>query len=114
VNTPLTFAAGSIRLQWDPDHFPNGKPHPYRRALQLGLRGVTSYLDGTDIVRIEDVSAFVHAQGRKADEVGTKKLAAPQSPDDALIVARERVYTPSSKLARQSVELAPSGNGEEH
>eukprot|EP00633_Aureoumbra_lagunensis_P001588 CAMPEP_0197290994 /NCGR_PEP_ID=MMETSP0890-20130614/10557_1 /TAXON_ID=44058 ORGANISM="Aureoumbra lagunensis, Strain CCMP1510" /NCGR_SAMPLE_ID=MMETSP0890 /ASSEMBLY_ACC=CAM_ASM_000533 /LENGTH=265 /DNA_ID=CAMNT_0042763427 /DNA_START=68 /DNA_END=865 /DNA_ORIENTATION=+ len=27
------------RLQWDPDHFPDGSNHPYRRALQLGIKG---------------------------------------------------------------------------
>ena len=31
-------AASEVRLQWDPDHDPHGRPLA-RRALQLGLRG---------------------------------------------------------------------------
>ena len=31
-------AASEVRLQWDPDHDPSGKPIE-RRAVQLGLRG---------------------------------------------------------------------------
>src|SRR5207249_1895804 len=31
-------AASSVRLQWDPDHDPSGRPLD-RRAVQLGLRG---------------------------------------------------------------------------
>jgi hypothetical protein len=31
-------AASEVRLQWDPDHAPDGKPQA-RRAIQLGLRG---------------------------------------------------------------------------
>jgi len=26
-----------VRLQWDPDHLPNGESHK-RRAIQLGMR----------------------------------------------------------------------------
>jgi hypothetical protein len=51
-----------VRLQWDPDHDPDGRPLA-RRAVQIGLRG--------DILRryahewpadIQDVTAFVHDQ----------------------------------------------------
>jgi hypothetical protein len=33
-----TGPAELVRLQWDPDHLPNGHPHSKRRAIQLGLK----------------------------------------------------------------------------
>ena len=35
-----------VRLQWDPDHLPNGESHK-RRAIQLGMRNkvYTIYAD---------------------------------------------------------------------
>ena len=35
-----------IRLQWDPDHHPHGAKIDGRRAIQLGLKRVESFLDG--------------------------------------------------------------------
>ena len=85
---------GTVRLQWDPDHYPNGSPHPYRRAVQLGLKNVKGFADGEDILCIKDVSEFVHQQ---APKVGTEEL----------LVARERVYWPSSEEAVKAMELSP-------
>lgn len=52
----------SVRLQWDPDHAPNGAKVE-RRAIQLGMRGgvLRSYAREW-IVDIEDVTDFVAAQ----------------------------------------------------
>lgn len=61
-----------VRLQWDPDHDPHGRPLA-RRALQLGLRGAALAVYASDaIVAIEDASAFVaeqraHVRGRALD-----------------------------------------------
>ena len=65
-------AEGTVRLQWDPDHFPNGHRHPYRRAVQLGLKRIGSFSNGEDIACIQDISEYVRAR----------------------MVARERVYVP--------------------
>jgi hypothetical protein len=92
---------GTVRLQWDPDHLPNGRPHVYRRAVQLGLRGVSSYADGSDIVQIMDVSEFVRCQAKLACVKRAKRV------DDALLVARERVYTPSAANAADVLQLSP-------
>lgn len=55
-------ASSDVRLQWDPDHDPAGRPLT-RRALQLGLRGVTLAQYAREwIVAIEDISPFVAAQ----------------------------------------------------
>jgi len=51
-----------IRLQWDPDHSPKGGKIPLRRALQVGLKGVTTFIDGTDIIKIVDMTRHFHAQ----------------------------------------------------
>lgn len=59
-------ADASVRLQWDPDHDPTGKP-VQRRALQLGLRGpVLARYAREWIVHIEDISDFVQQQRANA------------------------------------------------
>lgn len=52
----------AVRLQWDPDHHPNGSKID-RRAIQLGLRGsVLANYAREWIVKIEDISQFVQQQ----------------------------------------------------
>src|SRR5690606_8905736 len=52
-------ANSDVRLQWDPDHDPLGKPLQ-RRAVQLGLRGEYLRSYGNEaIVAIKDISEFV-------------------------------------------------------
>lgn len=54
--------SSGVRLQWDPDHAPNGGRLP-RRAIQLGLQGEFLKKYGRDwIVRIEDITDFVTEQ----------------------------------------------------
>jgi hypothetical protein len=89
---------GTVRLQWDPDHFPNGDCHPYRRAVQLGLKGVQGFVSGADIVKIEDVTAFVLEQGRIAEQKDISEL----------LVARERVFVPNSTDAVAALTLSPA------
>ncbi|EQC38959.1 hypothetical protein SDRG_03914 [Saprolegnia diclina VS20] len=73
----------NIRLQWDPDHVPDGSRHLGRRALQIGLRGdallafSSSMVDG-----IVDVTDFVAAQ---RPYVAARQL-------DALLVPHEDVF----------------------
>jgi len=78
-----------VRLQWDPDHDPFGRPVA-RRAVQLGLRGAALAEYGGDaIVGIEDVTAFVREQhAHVAGDCG------------ALVMPRERVYVPGAAAAR--------------
>jgi hypothetical protein len=86
-----------VRLQWDPDHDPNGRPVA-RRALQLGLRGAAleEYAEAA-IVSIEDITAFVKQQQVLLNE-----------PRQSLYVPRERVYVPG-KVAAANVMLTASG-----
>ncbi len=67
----------------------DGRPHNTRRAVQLGLKHLTAFQDGTDLVRIEDITDFVLEQGA----VASKGL------EDELWVAREREFKPKNKEA---------------
>lgn len=87
---------GTVRLQWDPDHGPHGEPHVGRRAVQLGLKHVSSFASGEDILCIRDVSEFCREQS---------KLIAKKTFSEELLVARERVYVPDSADARKALEL---------
>jgi len=71
----------SVRVQWDPDHDPFGKPLA-RRAVQIGLRGpaLIEYSSAA-IVVIEDITAFVHDQHH----------IVAHRPDD-LVVPRQELY----------------------
>lgn len=74
-----------VRLQWDPDHDPAGRPLA-RRAIQLGLRGAILARYAREwIVEIEDISAFVAEQREHAQGDYTR-----------LLVPQERVYPYSS------------------
>jgi len=54
--------ASEVRLQWDPDHDPAGRPLA-RRAMQLGLRGETlRQLNDEWLVDVMDISDFVEQQ----------------------------------------------------
>jgi hypothetical protein len=89
---------GTVRLQWDPDHLPDGSHHVYRRAVQLGLKNIKGFASGEDILDIQDVTDFVHEQAAKLPRRGQIK-------DESFLVARERVYVPDSDAARNSTEL---------
>ena len=71
-----------VRLQWDPDHAPNGDKME-RRAIQLGLRGdILRKYAREWIVEITDISEFVREQ----------RTNSFHSKYDQLVMPRERVY----------------------
>jgi hypothetical protein len=75
-------AKSDVRLQWDPDHHPNGAKLE-RRAIQLGLRGQTLKAFALEwIVKIEDISEFVREQHQPVQAKAYDQLLTPQ----------ERVY----------------------
>lgn len=70
-----------VRLQWDPDHDPLGRPLQ-RRAIQLGLRGRALRRYGEEaLLGIEDITPFVIAQRAHLRDGFAE-----------LVVPRERVY----------------------
>lgn len=84
----------TVRLQWDPDHSPSGTAHPHRRAIQLGLKNVVSFVDGDDISSIVDMSEFVAEQGVHARAGDVSSLWTP----------RETVY-PVPDAVRESLHM---------
>lgn len=55
-------STSKVRLQWDPDHAPNGSKLE-RRAIQLGLRGDALHaLSKHELLEVIDMSAFVETQ----------------------------------------------------
>lgn len=81
-----------VRLQWDPDHLPDGSKHPARRAIQIGLRGEwVERVSRQWIAGIFDVTPLVVQQrGSIGDPI-------------ALMVPRERVYVIKDATLRQHV-----------
>lgn len=90
---------GFIRLQWDPDHSPNGKPVQGRRAIQLGLKQVKSFISGEDIVRIVDITQFVSEQYRLLNNDQTYS---------ELRVPIERVFQPEDPKICNHLLLQPA------
>jgi hypothetical protein len=94
-------ADSDVRLQWDPDHAPDGRPVE-RRAIQLGLRGGAIAKFSRDwIVAIEDISDFV-AEQRAGGE------SRPSRPGDParghLSRCRSRRRCPIGHLANEGCE----------
>lgn len=82
-----------IRLQWDPDHYPNGEKHT-RKAIQLGIKGnLLEQFGKKMIVEIIDLSEFVNSQ---------RANAMNQSYDN-LLVAKETVYHPAAKQISEKI-----------
>lgn len=84
-----------VRLQWDPDHAPNGAPLA-RRAIQLGIRGsVLEEYGRNAIVEILDVSNFVQTQRQYAEAKGYQNLLCPI----------EDVYIPANSAICKKLRL---------
>ena len=88
-------ANSDVRLQWDPDHAPNGDKME-RRAIQLGLRGdILRKYSREWIVEITDISEFVRKQ--RANSFHSKY--------DQLVMPRERVYPVVGDETMQKLRL---------
>jgi hypothetical protein len=89
-------ASSEVRLQWDPDHAPDG-PKLERRAIQLGLRGeMLRRFAQRWIVEVEDITPFVQWQ--------SQRLRVPYA---GLLTPREEVYLPGDPEIVRRV-LAPA------
>ncbi len=87
-------AQSDVRLQWDPDHDPNGDCLE-RRAVQLGLRGETLCRYGeSELISIEDITPFVIEQRENLKE----DFKALQTPS-------EENYRPHSTTAALAVGI---------
>ena len=90
-----SLATSDVRLQWDPDHAPNGSPLK-RKALQLGLRGraLSEYADEA-IQSVVDITSFVEEQRVHA-----------RPPYSDLTVPVERVFVPDDAAAIANARIA--------
>ena len=87
--------SSDVRLQWDPDHEPNGLKCD-RRAIQLGLRGeVLEKYSREWITEIEDISDFVSRQRVNASTARYSDLEMP----------RERIYPVSESAIIEKLQL---------
>ena len=84
-----------VRMQWDPDHAPNGAKEE-RRAIQLGLRGGTLRAFAEEwVVAIEDVTERVHTEDARRRSEGLTALTTP----------RERIYPVRDAEVRRRIRL---------
>lgn len=87
--------SSDVRLQWDPDHAPNGAKME-RRAIQLGLRGdVLAKYAREWIIEIMDISEFVREQAANSE----------RSRYDQLLMPRERVYPVADEETRAYLRI---------
>lgn len=94
-NWKAKLKTSEVRLQWDPDHKPNGEKHT-RKAIQLGLRGSVLQRYSTEaIISIEDITPFVHKQ---------KQLLTSGHKND-LEVIKEKVISVENKEIIKSIIL---------
>lgn len=88
-------ALSPIRLQWDPDHDPQGVKQD-RRAIQLGLSGeVLKKYARKWVVEIEDISDFVASQREHA-----------QKGDRHLLIPREEIYPVTDEAVFKRLQLS--------
>lgn len=85
-----------VRLQWDPDHRPDGSKEE-RRAIQIGMRGDTLEAYGRrEILEILDMSDFVASQREHARIECYDQIAIPV----------ERVYWPAHNEIASRIGLS--------
>ncbi|MET0355460.1 MAG: DUF4291 domain-containing protein [Cellvibrio sp.] len=88
----IAIAESDVRLQWDPDHDPQGNPVE-RRAIQLGLRGdILKRFAKNELLYISDATEFVIAQ---RDNITNQ---------DKLITPAESVYIPTEASILQKIK----------
>ena len=91
-----THGAGSVRLQWDPDHNPDGsKVTSGRKAIQLGLRGdALDKFSRQFLIDISDVTDFVKEQAKNVTDTC-----------EQLVIPVENVYICSDEEATKNIGL---------
>lgn len=86
----------SVRIQWDPDHRPDGSKVE-RRAIQLGLRGdMLESFATRELLEVIDLSEFVTEQRARLTLDGLTALSVP----------RERVYLPNDGALASRLRLS--------
>ena len=88
-------ATSEVRLQWDPDHAPDGR-RVDRRAIQLGLRRAALVAFGKrELLEVVDMTDFVAAQRANLADAGLHHLRMPV----------ERIYLPADTSIARHLKL---------
>lgn len=83
-----------VRLQWDPDHSPEGNKEE-RRAIQLGIKDKILRLFATKmIIQIDDITDFIHNQKELLKNKGISELTVPN----------EKIFIPNNDNLRAIVD----------
>jgi hypothetical protein len=91
--------ASSVRIQWDPDHDPNGGKVE-RRAIQLGLRGEMLEAFGKrELLEVIDMTEFVEDQRQALNTSGVPSLSTPT----------EFIYRPPDSAIARKLRLSNEG-----
>lgn len=105
-------ARNRLRMQWDPDHGAEGEKLR-RRAIQLGLWGDTLAKYAREwILRLDDITEFVHEQARVLREVGVGAVQTPREevyPVAWAPVPEPRLGPGSGPMASAEAEAAATG-----
>jgi len=89
-----------VRLQWDPDHSPDGAKET-RRAIQLGIRGDLAIKYSREwILQIVDISDFVFEQREHSSRGNWARLQTP----------KEKPYPVQDETVRRTLGLTPLTN----
>lgn len=88
---------GKVNIQWDPDHTPNGGKSQ-RRAIQIGIKQVPWWANGTQFEKIIDVTELVSEQRRHAS--GESNIY-PE-----LYTPHERIYIPDDPSVAAHASVA--------
>lgn len=82
----------SVRIQWDPDHNPNGEKLE-RRAIQIGIKGNSLEKFGTEwIISIEDITDFVHKQ---------KSILDSKNLEDFFVIKEQNILLENKELIQK-------------
>ena len=102
-------AASSVRLQWDPDHAPDGAAVE-RRAIQLGLRGETLAGFGQrELLEVIDLTDFVAVQRARLTTGGLSDLETPTER-----VYPTRLVSQFQQLNGDAQQALPDQRGTDH
>ena len=104
--------SGKVRLQWDPDHMPNGNKIRERRAIQLGIKGkMLEKFSKEFITRIDDITHFVLEQKQQLFSLKKGKKKSYDHPkNDALVIPTECVYICLNQEAGKHVNISSSSD----
>ena len=104
-NWKAALGKSEVRIQWDPDHNPDGEKLA-RRAIQIGMKGQSLEQFNEEFVQeIWDVSEFVHQQGDKIKNKEDVFFVANESIVALPEALKEKYAIPQTFIAPEITDL---------